>query len=166
MRNRIFVLASVMALIIGATIFAMGQGGALKAHFQHRGDGPPHSPGPEMIDHIARELNLTEAQRAQVKTLMVAAHATVAPLQEKIGDVRKQLELATANGQFDEAQVRSLANQQAQLMAETIVEHERMKSKVYSLLTPEQRTKAEEMLKRHHGHSGGAGPHGPGQAHP
>jgi len=31
-------------------------------------------------------------------------------------DVHKQLELATENGQFDEAQVRALASQQAQLM--------------------------------------------------
>lgn len=160
MRNRIFVLVSIVALIIGATIFAVGQGDAVMGHFQHRGDGPPHSFGPEMVDHIARELNLTEAQKAQIKTIMEAGHAAVAPLHQKMDDVHKQLELATANGQFDEAQVRSLANQQAQLMAETIVEHERMKSKAYSLLTPEQRTKADEMHKRHGKHFGMAGPHG------
>lgn len=165
MRNRILVLVGIVALIIGATIFAVGQGDAVLAHLQHRGGGPPHSFGPEMVDHIARELNLTEAQKAQVKTLMEAGHAAFAPLHQKMHDARKQLELATENGQFDEAQVRSLANQQAQLMAETIVEHERMKSKVYSLLTPEQRTKATEMLKRHHGHSGKPGAHGAPQSH-
>jgi protein CpxP len=159
MRNRISALAGIVALIIGATIFAVGQGDAVLAHFQHRGGGSPHSFGPEMVDHIARELNLTEAQKAQIKTLMEAAHATLAPLQQKKDDLHKQLELATANGQFDEAQVRSLANQQGQLMAETIVEHERMKSKAYSLLTPEQRTKANEMLRHHSRHSGMAGPH-------
>lgn len=165
MRNRIFVLASIVALVIGATIFAVGQGGAVMAHLQHGGGGQHHSFGPEMVDHIARELNLTEAQKVQVKTLLEAGHAAVAPLRQKMGDVHKQLELATANGQFDETQVRSLANQQAQLMAETIVEHERMKSKIYSLLTPEQRTKAEEMHKRHKEHSD-MGPHGGTPKHP
>jgi protein CpxP len=160
MRNRIFALTSIVALTIGATIFAMGQGDAVLAHFQHRGNGPSHSLGSKMVDHIARELNLTEAQKEQVTTLLAAGHAAVAPLREKAAEVRKQLELATANGQFDEAQVRSLANQQAQFMAETIVEHERMKSKVLSLLTPEQRIKAEAMYKHHMEHFGMAGPHG------
>ncbi len=159
MRNRIFILVSIVALIVGATIFAVGQGDAVLAHLQHRGGGRPHSFGPEMVDHIARELNLTEAQKAQVKTLMEAGHATFAPLHQKMDDARKQLELATANGQFDEAQVRSLANQQAQLMAETIVEHQRTISKAYSLLTPEQRVKADEMLKRHSKHLRHSGSH-------
>jgi protein CpxP len=159
MRNRIFVLMSIVALIIGATIFALGQSDAVRSHFQHRSDGPPHSFGPEMVDHIASVLNFTEAQKAQTKTLMEAGHAAVAPLQQKIEEVRKQLELATAHGQFDEAQVRALATQQAQLMAETIVEHERIKSKIYNLLTQEQRTKADELLKQHSEHHRNSGPH-------
>ena len=160
MRNRIFVLTSIVALIIGGTIFALGQSDAVRSHFQHRGAGLPHSLGPEMVDHLALALNLTEAQKAQTKTLIEAAQATVSPLQQKMGEVRKQLELATANGQFDEAQVRALATQQAQLMAETIVEHERIKSKIYNLLTPEQRAKADEMLKRHSEHRHHSGSHG------
>ena len=159
MRNRIFVLTSIVALIIGATMFALGQGGAVMAHLQHRSDGPRHSFGPEMVDHIARELNLNETQKGQIKTLLEGAHATMAPLQQKIGEVHKLLEAATANGQFDEAQVRALATQQAQLMAETIVEHQRLKSKAYSLLTPEQRVKADEMLKHHGRHLSHGGLH-------
>ncbi|MGH9882871.1 MAG: Spy/CpxP family protein refolding chaperone [Pyrinomonadaceae bacterium] len=166
MRNRIFVLTSIVALIIGATIFALGQGDTVMGHFQHRGGVPPHSFGPEMVDHIARELNLNEAQKAQIKTLLEAGHTTMALLEQKMDDAHKQLELATANGQFDEAQVRAIATQLAQLMAEKIVEHERIKSKVYSLLTPEQRTKAEEMHKRHREHFGKSGPHGALRSHP
>lgn len=152
MRNRIFVLTSIIALIIGATIFALGQSDAVRAHFQHGGGGRPHSFGPEMVEHLARELNLSEAQKGQIKTILETAHATLAPLQQKSDDARKQLDEATANGEFDEARVRALATQQAQLMAETIVEHERVKSKIFSLLTPEQRTKAIEMHKRHRDH--------------
>jgi periplasmic protein CpxP/Spy len=159
MRNRIVVLTSIVALVIGATIFALGKSDAVMAHFQHRGDDGPHSFGPEMVDHIARELNLTDAQKTQVKTLLETGMSTLAPLQQKMSDLHKQLEAATANGQFDEAQVRALANQQAQLMADTIVEHERMKSKIFTILTAEQRTKAEEMLRKHHSHHGFSGLH-------
>jgi Spy/CpxP family protein refolding chaperone len=154
MRSRIFVFLSVLTLLIGVAVFALGKGEAVMAHLQHRGDGP-RGMGPEMIDHIARELNLTDTQKTQVKSLFEAGHATLVPLQQKIGEVRKQLEAATANGQFDETQVRALATQQAQLQAETIVEHERMKSKIFALLTAEQRVKAEEMHKRYRRHMHG-----------
>jgi Spy/CpxP family protein refolding chaperone len=151
MRNRIFLLLSIVALVASVTILALGKGDVVLAHFQHRGDGP-HSFGPEMVEHIARELNLTEAQKPQFKALLEAGQNIVSPLHQKMEDVHKQLELATENGQFDEAQVRALATQQAQLMADMIVEHERMKSKIFSLLTPEQRVKAAEMHKRFSAH--------------
>ena len=57
---------------------------------------------------------------------------------------RKQLDAATANGQFDEAQVRALAGQQAQTMTELIVEHKRVDAKIYSVLTQEQRARFEQ----------------------
>jgi protein CpxP len=152
MRNRVFVLVSIVTLIAAATIFALGKRDAVMAHFQQAGGGMQHGFGPEMLDHIARELNLTEAQKTQVKALFEAGQNTMTPLHQKMDEVHKQLESATENGQFDEAQVRALASQQAQLMAEMIVEHERMKSKIFSLLTPEQRAKATDMLKRHSEH--------------
>ena len=149
MKNRVLVLTSIVALITGGVIFAKGKTEAVMAHFQH-GDGIQHHQfGPELVDHIARELSLTDAQKSQVKALFETAQTTMRPLHQKLGEVRQQLEDATENGQFNETQVRDLANQQAQLMAEMIVEHERFKSKAFTLLTAEQRVKATQMLKRH-----------------
>src|SRR5262245_45090645 len=157
MRNRILTFGGIAALVIGLAVFAVGH--AIPGiHAQDRGEGLPrkHFPGPEMIEHLTRALNLTDAQQTQVKAIFESARASVEPLDAKMDEVHKQLEAATANGQFDEAQVRALANQQAQIMADTIVEHERAKSKIYAILTPEQRAKADEMHKhggppRHHG---------------
>lgn len=106
-----------------------------------------------MVEHMARELNLTDAQQAQVKTILEAARAAEEPLMKKMEEAHKQLEAATANGQFDETQIRAIASQQAQVMVDSIVEHERTKSKIYSILTAEQRAKADELHKR-------GGPHG------
>lgn len=145
MRNRIIVIASIAVLVIGAAVLAVGHG------FQGpggHGGGPGHG---EMLEHMARELNLTDAQKEQVKGIMESTEATAEGIHAKLEEVHKQLEAATANGQFDEAQVRTLANQQGQLEADMTVEHMRAMSKIYSILTAEQRVKAEEM----HKHMGG-----------
>ena len=55
---------------------------------------------------------------------------------------------ATAGGQFNEEQVRSLAANQAQTITELLVAKERVKAKVYAVLTPEQRKQADTMLER------------------
>ncbi len=159
MRNRILTFGGIAALVIGLAVFAVGH--ALPGiHAQDRGEGLPrkHFPGPEMVEHMARALNLTDAQKTQIKAIFESARAASEPLHARMDEVHKQLEAATANGQFDEAQVRALANQQAQIMADTIVEHERTKSKIYAILTPEQRTKADGL----HRHGGLRRRHGPG----
>ncbi len=158
MRQRILMFGGIAALVIGLAVFAVGH--ALpRLHAQDRGQGLPRKrfPGPEMIEHLTRALTLTDAQQTQMKSIFESAQGTHESISNKMDELRKQLEAATANGQFDETQVRTLANQQAQLMADQIVEHERVKSKIYAILTPEQRVKADEMHK-HMGRHGG--PHG------
>jgi Spy/CpxP family protein refolding chaperone len=63
----------------------------------------------------------------------------------QLGDKHKQIDDATANGQFNEETVRALALQEGQITADLTVEHERAKSKIYNILTPEQREKAKQM---------------------
>jgi len=144
MRNKILAIAGIAVLVIGAAVFTLGYQG----HGYGQGKGERrHGPGPEMADHIAKMLSLNAEQTTQIKALFEAGRAGEESRHAKLDELRKQLEAATANGQFDETRVREIANQQAQIMADRTVEHERMKSKAYSLLTPEQRIKADEMRK-------------------
>ena len=143
MRNRILIIAGIAALVIGATVFALGQGHPGQGE-RMRGGGPE-----EMIEHLSRELNLTDAQKEQAKAILQAQRASEEERHTKLDDIRKQIDAATANGQFDEAQVRPLANQQAQLMADQMVDHLRTHSKLFGLLTAEQRIKADQMMKMH-----------------
>jgi periplasmic protein CpxP/Spy len=153
MKKKILVLAGIAALLIGATVFALAQ---------HPGMREKMRGGPgDMVEHISRELNLTDAQKDQVKALLEAQHATEDARHTKLDELRKQIDTATANGQFDENTVRNLANQQAQLMADEMVDHLRLHSKIYGLLTAEQRTKAVQMMKMHGGPGRGPGHHGP-----
>ena len=146
MTKRFLAIAGIAVLIIGATVFALGHG---QQHYgQGKGERRGPGPSPEMVDHMAKALGLSADQVTQIKAILEAGKVSEEARHAKIDELHKQLEAATANGQFDETKVRELANQQAQLMAEQMVEHMRLKSKAYSILTPEQRTKADEMHKQ------------------
>ena len=151
MRNRILGIAAMAALVIGAAIFALGHG------FQGPGGHGKGGHG-DMLEHMSRALNLTAEQKQQAKAIMDSVESTASGIHAKLDDVHKQLEAATANGQFDETQVRALANQQAQLEADMKVEHFRAISKVFAILTPEQRVKAEELHKQMGSHERHPGP--------
>ena len=139
MKNRILVLAGVAALVIAATVFAVAQGIPGHPHGGGRGD---------MIEHLSRALDLTDAQKTQVKAIVDAERAATEPARARMGEIHKQVEAATLNGQFDEAQVRALATEASQIMTNQMVEHVRAFAKIFALLTPEQRAKAQEMHKR------------------
>ena len=152
MKTRILTFLGVAALIVAAVILATAQDGP----GQRRQPPPPMGIPP--IEHIAKALNLTDAQTAELKPFLDSERQTVDALVKKIGDLHKQLDEATKDGHFDEAQVRAIAQQQAQAQAELTVEHERMKAKIYNLLTPEQRARMEELHKRMGPHGGRPGP--------
>ena len=72
MRNRILIIAGIAALVIGAAVFAIGHGFQGPAGHGFQGPGG-HGRGPghgDMVEHMARELNLTDAQKEQVKAIM------------------------------------------------------------------------------------------------
>jgi periplasmic protein CpxP/Spy len=157
MKKRILVIASIAVLVVAATVFALAQGHPGGPGQKMRGHEPE-----EMIEHMSRELNLTDAQKEQAKALFEAQRGIEEERHAKLEAIHKQIEEATANGQFDEATVRPLASQQAQLMTDEMVDHMRLHSKLFALLTTEQRAKASEMMKRH---GGPGGPGGPGRHH-
>lgn len=132
------VLIAIALFAIG-TIFVFAQkadGDKGRKHgFDHRGG----------FGRIAEKLNLTDAQKAQFKQIREAGKAKVQPLVENLKAVHQQLEAATADGKFDEAQVQNLATQQANIMAQLTVEKERAKSQMFAVLTSEQQTQAKAM---------------------
>src|SRR6202158_5182403 len=160
MKNRIAILIGIVTLIAAGVVFGAAQGWPEPGQRPPRMEGmqplPPHPFGVPDVEHLARALNLTEAQSTELKPFLDAERATTDALMKRLEESHQQLEAATKDGHFDEAQVRTLAGQQEQLQADLMVEHERLKAKVYNLLTPEQRAKAEAM-HRHGFHPGGPG---------
>jgi len=141
MKTKMMVVVSLMALVLGgATMIAYAQGP----------EGGPHhgwgGPGPGGMGFIAGELNLTDAQKAQVKTIMQANRASMKPLMQQIEQNRAAMLAATANGAYDQAKITALANQQAQLQAAMTVQHEAIQHQIYTtVLTADQQAKAEQL---------------------
>ena len=124
-------------------------GTALLSYAQDAAAAPAagwHGHGQHHMGWMAKQLNLTDAQKAQIKTMMQSQRAATRPLMQQLAENRKALLAATANGAFDQAKVTTIANQQAQLMAQMTVQKESMHHQIYTqVLTPEQRTTADQM---------------------
>lgn len=147
MKARIALFVCIAALTLGV---------ALESFAQQPGGAPPPPP-PFFGGRMAQDLGLSDAQQAQIKSVLDAERATIDPLMKQLGDLHQQMEALTADGSFDEAKVRDLATQQAQVQANLTVEHERIKSKIYNLLTADQRTKLQQFHANHQGHPGHGG---------
>jgi periplasmic protein CpxP/Spy len=99
-----------------------------------------------MFRLIMEELNLTDEQRTQIRSIIAGERTNMQPLVQQLKAARTELRTITANGTFNEDQVRALANQQAGTMADLMVVRQRVKSKVMAVLTPDQQTEAQKML--------------------
>ena len=97
--------------------------------------------------HLWKELNLTDAQKKEMFSIRLEERAKIKPLVQKLKAGRDQLR-ALPMGQFDEAKVRAVAKGQEDIRTELIVEKQRMKSRIYGVLTQEQRAKVEQMREK------------------
>jgi len=102
--------------------------------------------------HLWKKLNLTDEQKKEMFSIKLDERAKMKPLFEKLRDGRKQLIAVVKTGKFDETKVRDIAKGQADIIAEIIVEKTRMKSRMYAVLTPEQRAKIEQMHEKWKAH--------------
>lgn len=150
MRKSIALVLGVVALVgiaLTTVLYVRAQGGPGwhgRAGWHGRG-GPPSIE--RIVDQIGNRLDLTTEQKTQVNSIIAAERPNVETLFAQLKTNWQQMRTATAGGQFNEEQVRALAANQAQTITELIVAKERVKSKVYEVLTSEQRTKADQMLE-------------------
>ena len=140
MKTKLLVVASAMAqLLSGGTMVAYAQG---PEGMGHHGRGGPGSG----MAFLGRELNLTEPQKAQVKTIMQANHAKMKTVMQQMAQNRAALLAATARGAYDPLKIQGLANQQAASQAQMIMNREAMRHQIYTqVLTPDQQAKAEQL---------------------
>ncbi len=132
----ILVLAVVAAIAVSQTV--------RRAHM--RGDGMFGGP---MVGYFVHQLDLTDAQQAQVKAIMAKEKPALQPLMQQMSQGHSQLRDLVLSGSFDEAKARELATQQSQTMTELTVQHARIASEMVQILTPEQKTKLTALINKH-----------------
>ncbi len=110
----------------------------------HKRHGGGH--GIKFAHRILRQLDLTEAQDAEIKSIFAEQKTKVAPHIAELKKNREALRELSKDGVFDEDQVRNIATQQATTMTELIVAKEQGKAKIFAVLTEEQRAEAQKLL--------------------
>lgn len=150
-----------IALVALGAVFVIGQttgddkdGKSNFGKKSHRGEfggrgGGRHGKGMRGGGQMFRNLDLTDAQKEQMKTIGQSSREKMKPIMEQMKANRDQLQQLTSGGNFDEGSVQALAAQQGTLTAQMIVEKERTKAAMFALLTTEQKAKAAEMKAQH-----------------
>jgi Spy/CpxP family protein refolding chaperone len=138
---RIRLLLATMAVLIGS----------LMAHSQttEAVSAPPSMHGHQfgMGDHmgfLAKQLNLTDDQQAQMKSILQKEHPAMKPLMQQQRLIDQQLR-QYVEGTFDQAKVQELANQKATIQAQMTVQETRIHNEMYQLLTADQQTQLKQL---------------------
>jgi periplasmic protein CpxP/Spy len=111
--------------------------------------GGPHGGGDFFGGPMFDYLDLSDAQRAQIKQIFSKEKPAMEPLFKQEMDSHKQMMQLIQSGTFDEAKAQAIATQSAQIHAQLEVQHARVASEAFQVLTAEQKAKlAQFMAKR------------------
>lgn len=144
MKKTTVLFSAAIALILAAVSI-----GLATQHGGRRGPGPGGGPPPlgMMVEHLSHDLTLTDEQKSALQKIVDEESQSAGASFENDHAIMEQIHQLGTDGTFDEAKVRELATQQAQIMVERIVAAERTKAKIFAVLTPEQRTQVAEKMK-------------------
>ena len=117
-----------------------GPPGPPRRGFSHRGPGGPGEFGP------LAGLNLTDAQKEQIKKIHESFDEGTRALRDQMRALHENDTADPLSGNFDEAAFRSAAEARAKVQVEMEVQHAKMMSQVVNILTAEQRA---QLAERH-----------------
>jgi protein CpxP len=152
MKKRVLIAAGLAAALISGGALALAQ-------------APPQGPGPRMHgggpggpgfggprDFGLRGIELTDAQRDQVKSIMDSHKDEFRQLGEKMRQAHEAFAQATQAETVDEATIRARSTAVASAMADEAILRAKVRSEVNAILTPEQleqlKTRQEQRANR------------------
>jgi len=96
------------------------------------------------FQRIAERLNLTDDQKAQIKTILRSERGTLKPLVSSLHTARENLRAAIQASDANETTVRAAAAKVAAVEADLAVERMKIFGKIAPILTDEQRQQLSE----------------------
>lgn len=139
---------------------------AIGTSLSAQGGGPGSGHGPAHEGRGFKGLNLTEAQRAQMKAIHEKHQATVKAHMDEAAAARKALHEAMADANSDTKTLKALHDKVSAAQFDLLLEHRAIRQEILPLLTAEQKVQFEKHpmgpegghgMRRGPGH--GFGPH-------
>jgi len=99
---------------------------------------------------VAHELELSETQKSQIKTIWEGERPNISELVREFASEQKEMDALTfQDGAADEGRIHDISVRQGATLAKLFAEKEKLTAKIYlQVLNPAQRTKADELRKR------------------
>ncbi|HEY0511446.1 MAG TPA: Spy/CpxP family protein refolding chaperone [Thermoanaerobaculia bacterium] len=110
-----------------------------------------------MAEHLAKALNLTDAQKAQAKQIHQDLMAKMTPLLQQSKQQHQELETLLNGVNPDAAEIGQKTIAAHATRAQIKALHDDAKTRFSALLTPAQKTKFEQMMQQTMGHHWGGG---------
>ncbi|HXG64959.1 MAG TPA: Spy/CpxP family protein refolding chaperone [Blastocatellia bacterium] len=141
-------LALVMAAALAAPIvWAQSTGDSAQNEQQPRMRGH-RGRGDRMGGRLFRQLDLTEAQQAQIKQIRENHRQSIEPLVQEIRAKRQEIRQASQGGTVNEALVQQKLTEIAPLEAKLMAERAKLHQEMLAVLTPEQKAKLEQLREQ------------------
>ncbi|HEX3106132.1 MAG TPA: Spy/CpxP family protein refolding chaperone [Terriglobales bacterium] len=140
MNSKLTTIAAVLTLFAG---MAFAQGGATAPMHHRHGN---FMGGMELPLH---QLNLTDDQKAQIKQLFETERPTMKPLMQQEHAARTQMIQLITSGTFEQAKVAAVAAQESQTHMQMEIEHAKIASQIYQLLSSDQKAKVADIIAQH-----------------
>jgi periplasmic protein CpxP/Spy len=134
-------LFATSAVLVTAHVAAQQEGGQ---------PGRPHGHGRmhRGFDDLGlpfRQLDLTEAQQQEIRTIHEQNREAGRAVREKLTAARRALHEATLAESIDESAIRAAAGELANAEADAAISRARVHAQVWKVLTPEQQEKAKSL---------------------
>ena len=110
----------------------------------------------QRVDRIAADLGLTDSQKQSIQTILTDSSSASRASMDQLRTVRESMAAAVKANKSD-AELTTLANQEGQLMAQLALARARSAAKIYTLLTADQKAKADKLPGDLLGLAGGGG---------
>jgi len=153
---KIMAIASLSAVVLLASIAVAqkvkterGEGDGQRREWRGGGKRGAHGGG------LFSRLNLTDDQKAKMKTIRETFATNNKPLMEQLRAKRQELRQASEGGTFNEALATQKLTEMAGLQAKLMGERFKLDQEMQSVLTAEQKTQLDQLKAQFKDHRGG-----------